>query len=52
MVLDNPIALGVKEVLMASKEILDRAGIVKSEKIELGGNGIFILPSKRVSEDG
>lgn len=50
-VLDNPIALGVKEVLAASKEVLDRAGIVKTEKVELGGNGIFILPAKQSEED-
>lgn len=51
-VMDNPIALGVKEVLAAAKEVLDRGGVVKTERVELGGNGIFILPAKRGEEDG
>lgn len=52
-VLDNPLDLGVKEVLAASKDILDRIGVSKTEKIEVANNGIFILPSKRGdSEDG
>jgi len=50
-VLDNPGQLGVKEILAASKDILDRAGVSKTEKLEIGGNGIFILPAKRGEED-
>lgn len=50
-VLNNPIALGNKEVLAASKEILDRIGVVKTEKVELGGHGIFYLPKKDVVDD-
>ena len=46
-VLDNPTEWGVKEKLAAAKEVLNRIGIVGTEKIELGGNGIFILPSKQ-----
>lgn len=46
-VLDNPNALGVKEVLAASKDILDRVGVSKTEKIDIANNGVFILPSKR-----
>jgi hypothetical protein len=47
-VMENPAAtLSPKEVLAASKDLLDRAGLVKVDKIELGGNGgIFILPPK------
>lgn len=47
-VLNNPIALGNKEVLAASKEILDRIGVVKTEKVEVSGHGIFYLPKKDV----
>jgi len=46
-VLDNPLDLGVKEVLSASKDILDRIGVSKTEKIDVASNGIFILPSKK-----
>lgn len=51
-VMDNPSALGVKEKLAAAKDILDRMGVVKTEKVDITSNGIFILPSKRVDEDG
>lgn len=50
-VLDNPVALGVKEQLMASKDILDRIGVAKTEKIDVAANGIFFLPSKHKEED-
>jgi hypothetical protein len=50
-VLDDPNKLGVKEVLAASKDILDRVGVSKTEKIDVGANGIFFIPSKK-SEDG
>jgi hypothetical protein len=45
--LDNPTTMGAKELLSASKELLDRAGIVKTDKIDItGSGGIFILPPK------
>ena len=50
-VLLNPLELGVKEKLAASKDILDRIGVVKTEKIDVTSNGVFILPAKRSSED-
>ena len=49
-ILDNPGELGVKEILAASKDILDRVGVAKTEKIDIGANGIFFMPSKR--QDG
>jgi len=50
-VLDNPTDLGVKEKLAAAKDILDRIGVSKVEKIDLSGsNGIFILPSKSTED--
>lgn len=50
-VMDNPIALGAKEILTAAKDVLDRIGVVKTEKIDIGSSGIFILPSKKEEED-
>jgi len=49
-VLDNPLELGVKEKMAAAKDILDRIGVTKTEKIDVGANGVFILPMKK-SED-
>lgn len=46
-VLDDPTKLGTKEVLAAAREVLDRIGVVKTEKIDVGGNAIFILPAKQ-----
>lgn len=51
-VLDNPSAIGNKEVLAASKDLLDRAGLAKTEKLEVkASGGILILPAKDVVED-
>lgn len=50
-VMDNPIELGVKEKMAAAKDILDRMGVVKTEKIDVGSSGVFILPAKRSDED-
>lgn len=45
-ILDDPSEPGTKERLAAAKDLLDRVGVSKTEKIELGGSGIFILPAK------
>jgi hypothetical protein len=52
-ILDDPSALGNKDRLAAAKEILDRAGIVKTEKVEHKTNGaaiVFLPPLEE--EDG
>lgn len=51
-VLDDPDALGAKNILVAAKEVLDRAGIVKTEKheVETTGASMFILPPKNVDD--
>ena len=52
-ILDDPSALGNKDRLAAAKEILDRAGIVKTEKVEHKTNGaaiVFLPPLE--DEDG
>lgn len=46
-ILDHPTQLGVRDKLAAAKDVLDRVGIVKTDKVELTGNSIFILPPKR-----
>lgn len=43
----DPTELGVKEKMQAAKEILDRAGVVKTERVEVkSSGGLFILPPK------
>ena len=47
----DPTELGIKEKLNAAKDLLDRAGVVKTEKMEIqASNGIMILPAKDASE--
>ena len=50
-VMDNPVELGVKEKMAAAKDILDRMGVVKTEKIDVTSNGIFVLPAKRSDDE-
>lgn len=43
----DPTELGVKEKLAAAREILDRTGLVKTEKVQVEAtNGLMILPPK------
>ena len=45
-------APGVKERLLAAREILDRSGVIKTEQITLDTpSAIFFLPEKDNSED-
>ena len=47
--LQDPNVLGARNLVAASKEILDRSGVVKKETLELTGaaGGLFILPPKQ-----
>ena len=46
-ILDSPSELGNQHKLSAAKEILDRVGIHKTDKVELSTpTGVMILPPK------
>lgn len=46
-VLDDPTELGIKEKMVAAKDLLDRTGHAKTEKMEVtSSTGLFILPPK------
>ena len=49
-VMTEPTQLGGKEVVLAAKDLLDRAGLGKTENINVStpGGGVLILPPKRV----
>lgn len=51
-VITDPSALGARNIVSAAKEVLDRAGVVKKETLEVKGaeGGIFILPPKQETE--
>jgi len=51
-IIDNPTALGNRERLAAAKEVLDRAGFNKTEKVEVKSDTpVFILPAKEENDD-
>lgn len=51
-VLGDTDMLGAKERMAAAKDIMDRAGFVKTEKVEVSTKEpVFILPAKRSDDD-
>lgn len=45
--LQDPTQLGIKEKMTAAKDVLDRAGLGKVDKVDVtSGGGIFYLPPK------
>jgi hypothetical protein len=50
--IDDPTELGLKEKMSAAKDLLDRAGLVKTEKVQVESTGgIMVLPAKEREED-
>ena len=47
----DPTELGLKDKLTAARDILDRVGVTKTEKVDLGASAIFILPPKDAAEE-
>lgn len=46
-VLTNPQKLGTKEIIAAAKDLMDRAGLAKTDKVEVSATSpLFILPAK------
>lgn len=52
-VMDKPNDLGAKEILAAAKELLDRAGLGKTENVNItsSGGGVILLPPKRQDDE-
>ena len=43
----EPTQLGLREKIIASKDLLDRVGLIKTEKVQVeASNGLMILPPK------
>lgn len=50
--IDDPTELGLKEKMSAAKDLLDRAGLVKTEKVQVESTGgIMVLPAKESADD-
>lgn len=51
-ILEGREMLGVKEKIVVAKDFLDRAGISKTEKIEVESKSpVFLLPAKKVNDE-
>jgi malate/lactate dehydrogenase len=48
----DPTELGIKEKMVAAKDLLDRAGLGKVDKVDVtSGGGVFYLPPKEGSNE-
>ena len=48
----DPTELGIKEKMVAAKELLDRVGLVKTEKLTVeASGGVMLMPPKAPAED-
>ena len=48
----DPTELGLRDKMSAAKDLLDRTGFIKTDKIEVAApDGIFILPPKKDESD-
>ena len=48
----EPTELGMKDKLTAAKDLLDRVGLVKTEKLQVeANNGLMILPPKEIEKE-
>lgn len=48
----DPTELGLREKLSAAKDLLDRVGLVKTEKVQVeASNGLMILPPKESDKE-
>ena len=50
--LSDPTQLGVRDRLAAAKELLDRTGLIKTEKVQVeASGGVILMPPKNNEED-
>ena len=48
----DPTELGLRDKMSAAKELLDRVGLVKTEKMEVkASGGVMLMPPKAVAEE-
>ncbi len=48
----DPTELGIRDKMQAAKELLDRTGLVKTEKMQVEAKGgVMLMPPKQMDED-
>ena len=50
--LTDPTELGIRDKMAAAKELLDRTGLVKTEKMQVEATGgVMLMPTKKTEDD-
>ena len=50
--IDDPTQLGIRDKMSAAKELLDRTGLIKTEKVQVeAAGGVMLMPTKKPAED-
>ena len=50
--LDDPTQQGIRDRMSAAKELLDRTGLIKTEKVQVEtSGGVMLMPPKNKEED-
>ena len=50
--LHDPTELGIRDKMVAAKELLDRTGLIKTEKVQVeASGGVMLMPPKAIVED-
>jgi len=48
----DPTELGIRDKMSAAKELLDRTGLVKTEKMQVEATGgVMLMPAKQVQDE-
>ena len=48
----DPTELGIRDKMAAAKELLDRTGLIKTEKVQVeASGGVMLMPTKKPVED-
>ena len=49
--LDDPTQLGIRDRMSAARELLDRTGLIKTEKVQVEtSGGVMLMPPKNKEE--
>ena len=50
--INDPTELGIRDKMTAAKELLDRTGLVKTEKMQVESTGgVMLMPTKKPTEE-
>ena len=48
----DPTELGIRDKMSAAKELLDRTGLIKTEKVQVeASGGVMLMPAKAIVEE-